>query len=641
MSIKHDEIHILDDREQARDKVAIWFGSRDNYYHPVKEIIANSCDEIINNFEKGKVTVELSSDNKTISISDTGRGIPIDGETDGIKNYDVLFRKLFAGTKYNIDGEVNNDTTTGTNGVGMAVVCMTSEYFEVNTCYNSKKYNISFSDGGKDDSGLKTTTINKGTHGTEITFKLDPKVYTDTVLDEKVVYEIINSFAIASANKNIDFKFIYKGKEKEIKYESLVDYFEGKVGNKTTSKILHSPNETILKNEEMTNVELLITTQPENFHETFLNLTYLSEGGSIHNGVVYGIREYCSDYCKENKLFKGKVDRFLPSDIENSVSFVANVFSNNVEYNNQTKLSTGKQLYRDIVLQQTKFLLDHFKNTDKKGFDKFIKHLLTVQQHNAKNQRATRQLRDKLTKKIEPINNRVDKLVDCKEHGENSEIFIAEGDSAKGSIIASRNPLFQATYPLKGKILNCIDNSESRILKNETITDLIKILGCGIKSSNKNLNSFDINKLRYGKVIIATDQDEDGHHIASLILAMIYRLMPKLLTGGYVYIAQTPLYEILFKDDSVMYIKSEQEMDKTLDKIKGKSYTISRAKGLGELDAQVLGETTMNPDTRRLLQVKVDDLDEFGKYLEKWFGKDVTGRKEHISKHLDKYIKEE
>lgn len=634
--IKHDEIRILDDRQQARDKISIWFGSNNNYYHPVKEIIANSCDEIMNNYNKGRVSIKLSDNNKTISIEDTGRGIPIHGKTDGIKNYDVLFRKLFAGTKY----EENEETTTGTNGVGMAVVCMTSSVFEVESYHNGKSYHIRFDDGGIKDSGLESSKISKKQHGTKITFSLDEDIYTNTVFETAKIEKIIESFAIASSNKNIEFVYTHKESTKTIGFESLRNYFELEVGNKTTSKIIHLENTKLKDGGESTEFELLLTTQPENFHKTYLNLTDLEEGGSIHNGIVYGIREYCSEYCLENKLFKGKTDRFLPSDIENSVSFVANMFNNNVEFSNQTKLSTGKQLYRDISLSQTKIALDHFKNSDKKNFDKFIKHLLTVQTHNEKNQRAANRLRNELTKSIQPINNRVDKLVDCKTHNEESELFIAEGDSAKGALVSARDPNFQAVYPIRGKILNCIDSTEQRMLKNKEVSDLIKIIGTGIESENSRLNSFDIDNLRYGKIVIATDSDEDGFHIATLLIGMIYRLMPELLYDGRVYIAQTPLYEIKLPNDEIIHVMNEKEMDEYNKKLKNKKYTISRAKGLGELDAEVLAETAMNRDTRKMIQVKVDDLSILGDKLEDWLGKDATNRKIFIEDNLDKYTAE-
>lgn len=635
--IQHDKIQILDDRQKARDKISIWFGSNTNFYHPVKEIIANSCDEIMNNFDSGVVTIKLSDDCRRISVLDSGRGIPLDGTTDGIKNYDVLFRKLFAGTKY----EESEDTTTGTNGVGMAVVCMTSKYFKAASTYNNYKYSIEFHNGGLDDSGLLKEASNKNQHGTEIVFELDEEVYTETTFDSKVIKNIIETFAVASANKNIKFIYNHKGENNEMQLSSLKNYFEDKVGNQTTSSIIHMDNIKLSDGGELSEIEILLTTQPENFHQTFLNLTYLEEGGSIHNGVVYGIREYCSDYCNENKLFKGKTDRFMPSDIENSVSFIVNMFSNNVEFSNQTKLSTSKNLYREITLNQTKLLLDHFKNTDKKNFNKFIKHLLTVQSHSERNQRAANRLRSELTKSIQTIDNRVEKLVDCKTHNYKSELFIAEGDSAKGALVSARNPNFQAIYPLRGKILNCIDSTEQKILSNQVITDLVKIIGTGINSTNKRLNTFDIDNLRYGKIIIATDQDSDGSHIATLIIGMIYRLMPQLLSEGKIYLAQTPLYEIQLANDEVLYAMSENEMKTmTQGELKGKRYKISRAKGLGELDADILSKTAMNPESRTIIKVQVDDIKDLGKILKTWLGKSVDNRKEYIENNLDNYTVE-
>lgn len=624
-----DKIQVLDDRQQSRNKLSIWFGSRDNYYHPIKEVIANATDELINNFDSGHIHIELKEDNQTILIQDTGRGIPVWEKTDGVPNYELLFTTLFAGTKY------EESTTTGTNGMGNTVINYTSEVFKCTSVYSGYKHEIFFKNGG--ELYHKNRSKSKEQHGTTIEFKLDPEVYTNTTFAADVVHSIVDEFATASSNKNISYTFKHKDKEYDIKYTDFKTCFESKVANNTTSTILHMPNQHIEIDDETVDIEIVLTTMPDTFHKTYLNLTYLEEGGSIHNGIIYGIREYMNDYCNKHNLFKKKNDRFMPSDIENSVSIMANVFSNRVEFKNQTKLATDKLLYREVALGQTKLLLDKFRLSDKTNFDKFLKHLLTIYQHNEQNQRAARQLRNKLTKKIQPISNRVDKLVDCRHHGIDSEIFITEGESAKGSIVQARDSSFQAAYPLRGKILNCLKASDNQIFKNETITDLIKILGCGIEHKNKNLHSFDKDKLRYGKIILANDADEDGNQIACLVITMFHKLMPTLIKDGHIYLSQTPLFQVKTVDDEIIYYFNEREKDEGVKKLK-KGYTVSRNKGLGQTSKDALYETALNPDTRELVQVTVESAIEMEKSLDKWLGDGLDLRKEHISKHLVDYL---
>ncbi|MDR4281746.1 DNA topoisomerase, partial [Bacillus subtilis KCTC 1028 = ATCC 6051a] len=361
----------------------------------------------------------------------------------------------------------------------------------------------------------------------------------------------------------------------------------------------------------------------------------------FNDGVITGIKTFCNKYARENKLFPKGINSFTTEDIESSVSFVLVALSNKVEFKNQTKLSTDKKLYRKLAQRHTTQLLEVFQIENEKGFKKFVNHLLEVQKHNTQSQKAKQQLKKKLSEKVDGIGNKVANLVDCKKHGKDSEIFIAEGQSALGSIVLARDAVYQAAYPLRGKILNCLKADYTTIFKNQIITDLIKVLGCGIQTDkkNKDLDTFNINNLRYGKIIIATDQDSDGAQIACLIITMIYRLMPKLIEEGYVYIAQTPLYEIKLEDDSMIYFYSESEKDQKINTLKGK-YTIARCKGLGELDAVTMAETAMNEETRNLIKVTVEDAENMIESLETWMGSSVDNRREYISENLYKYVEE-
>lgn len=631
--MKHDKIKSLDTRSQARDKISIWYGSADNYEHASKEIIANGTDEIINNFEEGTVTVTLHDDLQTLTVEDTGRGIPIHGETDGIKNYELLFRTLFASTKY----ETSEQTTTGTNGVGMTIATYTSSIFYVESCYGGYRYSLKFENGGELVQELEKEKCDKNLHGTKITFKLDSEIYPTTIYESDRMRDIVKRFAVGSPKVKLIFK--YQDETQEFNYDTVEDYYTEIIGSTSTSPVITAPVTVYDDEDEINQIKLVLSTTPEPIQESYLNLTFLSEGGSFNDGVIAGIRSYANKYAKENKLFPKGVTSFTTDDIESSVSFVLVALSNQVEFQNQTKLSTNKKLYRKLAQKHVTQLLEIFKIENESGFKKFMNHLLEVQKHNSASQKAKAALKKKLSEKVEGIGNRVANLVDSEVTGEDAELYVAEGQSALGSIVLARDAVFQAVYPLRGKILNCLKASYTEIFDNKIITDLIKVMGCGIRADkkNKDIDSFDIKKLRYGKIVIATDADSDGAQIACLIITMIYRLMPDLIDQGYVYIAQTPLYEVKLADDSMIYYYSEKEKDDKLPSLKGK-YTIARCKGLGELMPEVMSETAMDPETRNLIRVTVEDSQKMIESLETWMGEAVEGRKQYISENLYHYV---
>lgn len=642
-----DKIKILNDRQQAREKLPIFFGSRDNYKHGLKELIANAIDELKNNENdrENVITVIRESDNR-ITVKDNGRGIPIEGKTDGIPNFELLFLKLFAGTKY----DVTESITTGTNGVGNTVLCYTSKEMVVESVRNGKKYRIEFTDGGAKNSDLIVLDNKDDDKGTSITFSLDDDVYTKTKFTIDEIDEIVFNYSLAT--ENIVFRYIYtKDNEefvKEYVHSDIKDYFEkdimptstsglftlGKVNVEHDVKVI---KETGTQSEiEKNSYNIILTTTPEVTQKSYLNNTYLEEGGTIHDGVLDSVRLYLNKYCRDNKLFPNKVTAFNKDDVNSSISFVAIAESNNVEFSNQTKLSTNKKQYEQDVKGYINNLLDAAKISQPKEFKKLVKHILEVQKYNTNNDKARERLKKKLTEKVEGIGNKVEKLIDCEKHGLDSELYITEGDSAMGSIIDARDDDFQATYPLRGKMLNTLKADVTRVFKNQEIVDLVKIIGTGIYGGKK--DNFNIDNLRYGKIIIATDADPDGYQIAILVLTFIYKFLRPLLYEGHVYIAQTPLYELKFKDDSVVYFNSEDEKNKNINKYKDKKYIMNRLKGLGEVDAITMHETAMNPETRNLVRVSINDAKEAEKMLLRWMDTDVKPRKEMINNQLADYI---
>lgn len=640
-----DKIKKLDDRAQAREKLSIWYGSRDNFYHGVKELIANAADELRNHAtEPGKIDVKLSENNKQITVSDNGRGIRIDGETSGEKNYDLLFRTLFAGTKY----DVTENVTTGTNGVGTTVLNFTSKLFAVMSHYDGAVHKVRFKNGGEIDGYMeKELDQLKDTHGSTFVVELDETIYTNTTFDPKHIEEIVKHFAVASPG--IEYNFFHDTDEEmslvSFKYEGIRDRFDELIGTTTTSGIFtlgevdyESDVDVVDGNavKEKNKYNIVLTSSPDISQESYLNMTWLEKGGAINDGILDGVRLFMNKYARENKLFPPKIKTFSKDDVENSISFIAVVESNIVEFSNQTKLSTNKTKYKDEAKDYVNNLLIAMSAQQPKEFKKLVDHLLTVQKANGANDRARQKLKKQLTEKVTGIGNKIEKLIDCEIHGLDAELFLTEGDSANGSIVDSRDDRFQAAFPLRGKVLNVMKANIDDIFKNKEIVNMIKIIGTGIQFGKK--DEFDINNLRFGKIILTTDADADGGHIASLLIAFIYRFMKPLLEQGHVYVAQTPLFELKFADDSVVYFLTENEKNKEIGKYEGQKYIISRLKGLGEVDAQIMEATTMNPETRNLIQLTVEDGEKSYALLNKWMGDDVEPRKKMIGEQLANYV---
>lgn len=634
-----DKIRRLDHREQSREKISIWYGSADNYEHGLKEVLANATDEIINNFDKGTINVELMEDMKTLVVQDSGRGIPMDGETDGTPNYELLFLILFAGTKYGEGGEMDG-SYTGTNGSGQTVLNYTSSLFEVASVRNGKEYHIKFEDGGILSESITERKTDKES-GTTVKFRLDPEIYTETEFTNEQVKSIVKRYAVSSNKITINYK--HKDEEVVYHYDHLEEYFDEVIGDTSTSSVRYGDSVMFDDGGEKTSIELAIATTTEIVQESYLNINYLPNGGAINNGIINGVKLYMNKFCRDNSLFPKGVRSFADSDIEESISFVAVMLSNNVEFSNQTKLDTQKKIYYEVAKKRVSQMLEVMEVEDKKGFDAIVKHLLLVQKDNASNQRQKEKLKKELTKKVDNMTNRIDDFVDCRIHGEEAELYLAEGLSAHGSVVLARDGKFQASLPMGGKFLNVskVNNLEA-IVKNKVIMNVIKVLGCGVElgKKHKDVAPFDISKMRYGKVIIASDSDADGKQISSLVITLFHELMPEIIKQGRLYIAKTPLYEIKLKNDDMLYAYSDDERDELIKDNKGEVLNVARSKGLGELSAEVMAETAMNPETRHLVRVTIDSSEKAKQALDDWMGINVDNRKEMISTNLNKYIYE-
>ena len=629
--MKKDTIKSLTTRDQCRVKISVWYGSADNYLHGFREVMANSCDEINNNFDKGIIEVELFEDLKTISVKDTGRGIPIEGKTDGKPNRVLLFETLFSGTNY--DNEENGKITTGTNGVGTCVLNHTSTLFKVESYRGKKLHELIYENGGefKSFKSYDNPLINEEyTTGTKITFKLDDDVYTKTEYVYDEVIDICDK--IASVNPNIKFVIKHKDDIRNISYKSLQDYFINTMGNERSFesivKTFDKPEKNIY--------EIVLTGSLENNKQyTFLNGTYLPEQGSIYDGIINGIRLYSNNYFKSNNMYKSKEKNLTNKDVQGAVSFICKVESVNVSFSNQTKFSTAKKLYEELGKEYIQEMLEIWKNEEPMEFKRLMDIILVSKRSNEKVQDYMSKTKKKLQETI-TVENRVDGYVDCKEYGEDSMLFVCEGRSALGSIVLARDAKNQAVFPLRGKILNILKSPYDKIFKNKEIEGLVKVLGCGVESKTTKI---DFDKLRFGKLVIATDADCDGFHIQCLVLTMIYRLMPTLLERGHVYILDTPLFEIRdLKEDKMYYAYSDKEKDEIISKLS--KYQVSRNKGLGELEPTTMS-MCIKEGSNTIRKVQWEEIEEVNKWFETLMGEDLQTRKEYIKDNLHKYKMED
>jgi DNA gyrase subunit B len=633
----NDKIRALSDREKARDKLPIFYGSRDNYLHGFKEVLNNAVDEVLNNFDTGIIDIILHKDLETITVKDSGRGIPIaDVNENNIPYYELIFTTLFAGGKY----DDTNLNATGTNGVGTCILNYSSDYFKAISCNNGKKYIIEYENGGYIKTPL--TYIEDTTeHGTQITFKLDNSIYTKTKYNYQEIRDIIDK--TAKVSNKITLTLTYETKE-AFHYMNLHQYFNYHTKNNIIEPLIGQNKIYEEIDGEKTQIELVLSCSNEEnlLQECMLNGNNLIEKSSIFEGVINGIRLFVHKYIKDNNLYIKKEKSISNDDIENCVNFCCNVLSNRVEFQSQTKFSTAKKLYKTVVQQYIQELLEIYSIEQKDDFVRLVNQILICKRAYEKAEKSKNDIKKKLSEKVDSINGRVDGLVDCKYHNEESELFITEGKSALGGILLSRNGDTQAGYAIRGKILSCLKASLEKIFGNAVVTDLIKIIGCGVEvksKHNKDLNTYNIDNIRYQRIIICTDQDFDGLAIQALLLTMIYRLMKDLIVKGRVYIAQTPKF-VITNNETKYYAFTDDEKDTIIKKLQGKTH-VNYLKGIGELNSIDMYNTALNPDTRQMIKVTIEDVEKMIKNFDVWMSDDVTDRKKYITEHLHEYINDE
>lgn len=647
----NESISALKGADRVRKRPAVIFGSDgiEGCEHSIFEILSNSIDEAREGFGHEIIITRYSD--KSIEIEDHGRGIPVDFNNKEQKyNWELVFCELYAGGKYNNSLAENYEYSLGLNGLGLCSTQYAAEYMDVEIKRDGFKFNLSF-EKGENIGGLKKQPYFGKNTGSKIRWRPDLEVFTDIDVPIEYFEDIIKRQAIV----NQGIRFILKNQvgdefeSKEFIYENgIVDHVKEIVGQESLIPVLYWQAEKMVRDREdkpeyKTKINVALTfSNKHSVTEYYHNSSYLEHGGApqkaVRNAFVYQIDSYLKKKGKYNKN-ESKINY---NDVEDCLTIVISSFSSVTSYENQTKKAITNKGIQDAMIEMFRHQLEIYFIENPIDAEKIANQVL-VNKRSRENAEKTRlNLKKKLSGNMD-ITSRVAKFVDCRNKDPNQrELFIVEGDSALGACKQARDPDFQAVIPIRGKILNCLKADYNKIFKSEIITDLIKVLGCGVQinsKANKDLAEFDINNLRFNKVILCTDADVDGFQIRTLLLTMIYRLTPELISSGKVFIAESPLYEINSKNETY-FAYTEAEKQNYLNKLGSEKYTIQRSKGLGENEPDMMNLTTMNPETRRLIKVMPTDALRTAQVFDMLLGDNLVERKRHIAENGYLYMDE-
>ena len=649
----NESISQLKGADRVRKRPGVIFGSDglDGCQHAVFEILSNSIDEAREGY--GKVITLTRYADKSIEVEDFGRGCPLDWNANEKRfNWELVFCELYAGGKYaNNEGE-NYEYSLGLNGLGSCATQYSSEYMDVTVWRDGNKYELHFKKGkvlGKKGQELTITPADRKKTGTTIKWRPDLEVFTDIDIPEEFFKDILHRQAVVNAG--VTFRFRNQNGNKfdvtEYVYENgILDYVhEIAHDSPLTSPYFISAERRGRDRADKPEYKVKLSaafcfSNKVKAIEYYHNSSWLEYGGApekaARSAFVYAIDAYIKKIGKYQKN-ESKINF---QDVADCLVLVTNCFSTQTSYENQTKKAITNRFIQEAMTDFFKEKLEVYFIENKPEADKIAEQVLVNKRSREAAEKTRQGMKKKLSGSID-IANRVQKFVDCRSRDpEKREIYIVEGDSALGACKLSRDADFQGIMPVRGKILNCLKADYVRIFKSDVITDLLKVLGCGVEvqaKGQKDLNAFDINNLRWNKVIICTDADVDGFQIRTLILTMIYRLVPTLIREGYVYIAESPLYEIEYKGKTY-FAYSDKEKTDIVSGLGGAKATINRSKGLGENDPDMMWMTTMNPETRRLIKVMPEEAEHMSQMFDLLLGDDLAGRKNHIAENGYLYL---
>ena len=645
----NESISQLKGPDQVRLRPAVIFGSDglDGCEHSVFEIISNSIDEAREGYGN-KIIVTKYSDG-SIEVQDFGRGAPVDyNNKEQQYNYFLLFETLYAGGKYNTNNGGDYEYSIGLNGLGLASTQFASEYMDVEIKRDGFKYNLHF-EKGFNIGGLEKQEYSGRDTGTKIRWKPDLQVFTEIDIPAEYFIDTLKRQAIVNDGLLFVFREQQGNKfvQQEIVYNNGIrDYVNEIVGEERLSSVQFWQTERKGKDREdkpeykvKINAALSFSNRRV-LKEYYHNSSWLEHGGVPEKATRMALTSQIDAYIKQTNKYKGNESKITFSDVEECLVLVISSFSTITSYENQTKKAITNKFIYEAMVDFLRHQLEVYFIENKAEADKIADQVLINKRSRERSERERINIKKTLQSSNSMLD-RVDKFVDCRSKDINErELFIVEGDSALGSCKLARNAEFQAIIPVRGKILNCLKADYEKVFKSEIITNLIKVLGCGVEvksKANKGLTTFDLDSLRWNKVIICTDADVDGFQIRTLILTMIYRLMPTLISEGKVYIAETPLYEIGTKD-MTYFAYDEKEKTEIIAKIGDKKYNLQRSKGLGENQPDMMNLTTMNPETRRLIKVMPQEAERTSRMFDLLLGDDLQGRKEFIAENGYMYL---
>ena len=618
-----DDIQVLEGLEAVRLRPGMYIGSTSVrvLHHLVWEIVDNGIDEALAGFaNRIDVTIEPGD---IIAVRDNGRGMPVGiHEKTGISAVETIMTVLHAGGKF---GGGAYKVSGGLHGVGASVVNALSEWLEVTVYQDGKIYFIRFENGGHAVEPLKIIGTTEET-GTLVRFKADPTIFKDTTVYD---YETLNSRLrqLAFLNKDIRLTLTDKrtsdGPSNDYKYEGgIIEYVQFLNKNKSTisDKVIYVEG---LQDGILAEVALQYNDGYQSSIYSFCNNIHTHEGGYHEDGFRMALTRCINTYAKNNNMIK-KDESLSQDDVKEGLVAIISVKHPDPQYEGQTKTKLGNSEVRKIVSNIAGEQINRFflENPD------IAKAIVEKAEIASKARIAAKKARELTRRKsaLDGISSLPGKLTDCSsKDASECEIYIVEGDSAGGSAKQGRDAKTQAILPLRGKILNVEKARTHRIFENQEIRSMITAFGCGIQED------VDVSKLRYHKIVIMTDADVDGSHICTLMLTFLYRFMKPVIEGGYVYIAQPPLYKVQ-KGKKIAYAYKEQEMDQLREEFKD-GYKVQRYKGLGEMDAEQLWETTMDPHHRVLKRVTIDDAMEADSVFDMLMGEDVEPRREYIQEN--------
>ena len=625
MGYDDSQIQVLEGLEAVRKRPGMYIGTTSirGLHHLVYEIVDNSIDEALAG-ECNSIRVEIHEDN-SVSVQDDGRGIPSGmNEKLGLPTLEVVYTVLHAGGKF---GGGGYKIAGGLHGVGASVVNALSEWVEVENCRDGLKYTERFERGAV-ARPFKCEGDSNGKHGLYVRFKPDPTIFEETEFDYDTLLTRMREQSFLNAGVKIILADLREGKEREevLHYEGGIISFVEFLNNEKRGTPIH-PEVIYMKGEENGSIAEVAMQYNDSYNETlisFANNMATIEGGTHETGFKSALTRAINDYAKKKGLVKGDDKSLSGDDVREGLVAIISVKLTDAQFESQTKAKLGNSEIRRLTDSIVYNKLSEYLEENPSSAKMIIEKSLAANRAREAARRAREMSRSKNALEVSTLPG---KLSDCNEKNPAfTEVYLVEGDSAGGSAKNCRDSRFQAILPLRGKILNVEKASIDKVYKNTSIIPIIQALGCGIK------DDFDIEKLRYGKIVLMADADVDGSHIRVLLLTFFFRHMRPLIEQGHIYLAQPPLYKV-YKGKNLRYAFSEEEKDAIVAEMGVNGVQSERYKGLGEMDPEQLWETTMNPETRTLLKVTIDDAIACDEIFSILMGDMVEPRRDFISKN--------